>query len=216
MDTADKLKWAIYGALVASGKTTVEAHDLVEQASAYIESLAKLIDGGKISFSEAFNSCLEQFKSPELTGKTEEEKTIEKLIPIIKEAVEKAVEEALSREIRAEGEKRVEEELVDYFLEHPVALENSLSSTPGTVTHDAAWTAFQQVCKWFKIRRDIIFNGSRDGKCPRCGATLIMYKGLYLCPKCDIVYSLSGKHLIPEFFYSGFKEVYEKYKDYCD
>ena len=209
MDTADKLKWAIYGALVASGKTTGEAHDLVEQASAYIDSLAKLVDSGKISFSEAFNSCLE------LIGKTEEEKTIEKLIPIIKEAVEKAVEEALSREIRVEGERRVEGELVDYLLKHPVALENALSSTPGTVTYDAAWNAFQQVCTWFKIRRDIIFNGSKDGKCPRCGATLIMYKDLYLCPKCDIVYRLSGNSLIPEFFYSGFEEVYEKYKEYC-
>ncbi len=210
MDTADKLKWAIYGALVASGKTTGDAHNLVEQASAYIESLAKLVDSGKISFNEAFNSCLE------LIGKSESEQTIDKLIPIIKEAVEKAVEEALSSEIRAEGKRRVEEELVDYFLEHPVALENSLSSTPGSVTYDAAWIAFQQVCKWFKIRRDILFNGSKDGKCPRCGATLIVYKGLYLCPKCDIVYSLSGKHLIPEFFYSGFEEVYEKYKDFCD
>ena len=210
MDTADKLKWAIYGALVASGKTTGDAHNLVEQASAYIESLAKLVDSGKISFNEAFNSCLE------LIGKSESEQTIDKLIPIIKEAVEKAVEEALSSEIRAEGKRRVEEELVDYFLEHPVALENSLSSTPGSVTYDAAWIAFQQICKWFKIRRDILFNGSKDGKCPRCGATLIVYKGLYLCPKCDIVYSLSGKHLIPEFFYSGFEEVYEKYKDFCD
>jgi len=212
MDELERLKSAVFGALLAKGFDVSSAESLIKSNLPYIESLSELVEAGKISFSEAVESVVNQIGVAEESNL---ESFFDKLIPVItsviRDSVERAVEKALEKAFEQEARSEIVDELVEDFLRHPVQLENALAAEPGSPTHEAAMIALREVVGWFKKKELVLRNGKSDGKCPRCGYTLVAYDKFYYCPRCDALFVRVKNKLVLKFLYRGFEGIYKKY-----
>lgn len=218
MDELERLKSAVLGALLAMGFDAGTAEALIKANIHYIEALSELIEKKRISFKDALESIINIIKEErgvEEQSESSLQSFFDKLIPVItsviRSSVEEAVEKSLEKSFKQETRYEVVDELVEYFLRHPVSLEEALAAEPGSPTHEAAMIALREIVDWFRKKELVLRMGRSDGKCPRCGHVLVVYEKFYYCPRCDAMFVRVKNKLVLKFLFKGFEQIYQKY-----